>query len=96
MNIKTYQLESPRSGNPVANQYEIRVGSKIYFQSYRSIICKIDNGKIYLDSYYWDYSRTTVKYLKLFLSQFLRDPLSVKEIREKIAKKEFKLTNLNK
>jgi len=93
MKVKVYNLESPRSGNAVPNQYEIRVGNKIYFQSYNSIICKIQDGKIYLDSYYWNYSRTTSKYLKLFLDDFIRDPFNIKD---KIAKKEFKLTNLNK
>ena len=93
MKVKVYNLESPRSGNAVPNQYEIRVGNKIYFQSYNSIICKIQDGKIYLDSYYWNYSRTTSKYLKIFLEDFIRDPFSIKD---KIAKKEFKLTNLNR
>lgn len=93
MKIKVYNIESPRSGNPVANQYEIRVGNKIYFQSYKSIICKIENGKIYLDKFYWNYSRTTSKYLRIFLNDFLRDPFNIKE---KINNKEFKLTNLNK
>jgi len=93
MKVKVYNLESPRSGNPVPNQYEIRIGNKIYFQSYNSIICKIQDGKIYLDSYYWNYSRTTSKYLNIFLNSFLRDPFNIKD---KIAQKEFKLTNLNR
>jgi len=93
MKVKVYNLESPRSGNAVPNQYEIRIGNKIYFQSYNSIICKIQEGKIYLDSYYWNYSRTTSKYLKIFLEAFIKDPFNIKD---KIEEKEFKLTNLNK
>ena len=99
MKIKVYPLLSTRTNEPVKNQFEIRIntkgGTKVFFQSYKSIICKIDNQKIYLDSYYWDYSRTTVKYLKSFLSDFIGNT-STDDIRNKIKTKEIKLTNLNK
>ena len=99
MKIKVYPLLSTRTNEPVKNQFEIRIntkgGTKVFFQSYKSIICKIDNQKIYFDSYYWDYSRTTVKYLKSFLSDFIGN-ISTDEIRTKIKTKEIKLTNLNK
>lgn len=97
--MKVTQLKSPRSGNEVPNQFEIVDGGKIYFQSYNSMICKIDTAKnlVFLDSYYWDYSRTTVKYLKEFLySRAYYGFLSTDEIRNKIKTKEIRLTNLNK
>lgn len=97
--MKVTQLKSPRSGNEVPNQFEIKNGAKIYFQSYNSMICKIDTNKnlVFLDSFYWDYSRTTIKYLKEFLySRAYYGVLSTDEIRNKIKTKEFRLTNLNK
>lgn len=99
MKIKVYPMYSTRSNEAVKNQYEIRIntrgGTKIFFQSYKSIICKIENQKIFLDSYYWDFSVTTLKYLKIFLSDFIGN-VGINDIREKIKSKEIKLTNLNK
>lgn len=63
----------------------------MYFQSYRSIIAfKPCDGKIQLDETYWDYSRTTSKYL----NQFLRVS-GKKEIEQKIKAGEYELANLN-
>lgn len=67
--MQVYNLISKRSGRPVANQFAIicNDGTR-YFRSYASNICKIDpNGTISLDEYYWNYSRTTTKYLCQFL-----------------------------
>ena len=100
MKTKVYQLESPRSGNAVPNQYEIRTrtnkGTKIMFQSYKTIICEVnEGGNIYLDCEYWNYSRTTVKYLKIFLSDFVGS-LSMHDIKNGLTLGKFKLKNLNK
>jgi hypothetical protein len=100
MKTKVYQLESPRSGNAVPNQYEIRTrtskGTKVMFQSYNTIICEVnEGGNIYLDSNSWDYSRTTLKYLKIFLSDFI-GTINTNQIRTAIMQKRFKLKNLNK
>lgn len=61
-------LQSPRSGRAVPNQYcLITAEGKRYFQSYSSIIACIEvNGEMYLahDAYL---SRTTKRYLKIFL-----------------------------
>jgi len=95
MKIKVSNLESPRSGNPVANQYEIETDKYYIFQSYGSIIAKRERsflGKVILDPYYWNYSRTTLKYLK----QFLGVNLSSKEIEERIKNGTYKTRNLNK
>ena len=93
MNIKVYNLNSPRTGNPVANQYEIITEDDYIFQSYSSIIAKRnkETNKITLDSYYWDYSVTTLKYLK----QFLNTNMSKKEIQDAIESGEIKTANLN-
>ena len=95
MKITVSNLESPRSGNPVANQYEIETDKYYIFQSYGTTIAKIERcfmGKVILDPHYWDYSRTTLKYLKVFLGV----NLSSKEIEERIKNGTYKTANLNK
>lgn len=90
--IKVYNMTSPRTGGNVANQFIIRTPKGIYFQSYNSIIAfkPNDNRRIQLDSYYWNYSRTTGKYRNEFLNE------NIAETRAKIESKEYILTNLNK
>jgi len=88
--IKTYSMTSPRTGNPVANQFEIYTPEGKYFQSYRSIIAFVDKfGQIMLDEYYYNYSRTTSKYLTQFLD------MNTKERTNAIKDKKIILTNLN-
>ena len=78
-------------GNKVANQFVIRDdNNNEYFQSYRSIIAKRSQDKIYLDKYFWDYSRTTGKYRNLFLNE------TIAETRAKIKSGEYILADLNK
>jgi len=87
---KVTQMSSPRSGNPVANQFEIRTPKGLFFQSYSSIIALIDNNNnIILDEYYHDYSRTTSKYLSQFLG------MNTQDRRKAIKEGEIKLKNLN-
>ena len=76
-------------GNKVANQFLITDNGNEYFQSYRSMIAKKSQGKIYLDEYYWDYSVTTGKYRNEFLGE------GIAETRKKIASGEYILTDLN-
>lgn len=76
-------------GNKVANQFIINDNGAEYFQSYRSIIAKKSQGKIYLDAYYWDYSTTTGKYRNQFLNEGIADT------RKKIQSGEYILTDLN-
>ena len=60
------------------------------FQSYNSIIAiKYYSGDVYLDSNYWDYSRTTGKYRNLFLNEIKADT------ENKIKSGEYKLRDLN-
>ena len=86
--MKIKNLTSSR-GNTIANQFEIRSENAIYFQSYQSIIVKIENGITYLDSIYWDYSKTTGKYRNQFLGE------DKKETEKKIKAGIYILTNLN-
>jgi hypothetical protein len=77
------------NGNPVPNQFIIRTGKSVFFQSYDSIIVKKTNKNTYLDSYYWDYSKTTGKYRNQFLGE------TKKETEQKIKQGVYKLKNLN-
>lgn len=88
--MKVENLTSPRSGREVANQFVITDDSNVrFFQSYRSIICKVTMGTTYLDERYWNYSVTTSKYRNQFLGE------SKAETQRKIDSGEYILTNLN-
>ena len=76
-------------GKSVPNQFIINFDNKEYFKSYDSMIVKIENGRVYLDETYWDYSKTTSKYR----NQFLGD--TTKETQRKIKSGEYILTDLN-
>lgn len=53
------------------NQFIIRGEGKTVFQSYASTIAEIDkNGQLTL-GIDWDYSRTTLKHLYLFLNDYI-------------------------
>lgn len=88
-----------RTGKPVANQFIIYgvdddgVQTET-FQSYDSLIARVSiveapDDLIELDRKYWDYSRTTSKYL----GQFLGLPMA--EIRKAVKAGEFQLVDLN-
>ena len=77
------------NGNKVPNQFLINDDGAVIFQSYESTILKITGGQVYLDSYYWDYSKTTSKYR----NQVLRE--TTKETQAKINSGEYILTELN-
>ena len=78
-------------GNPAANQFVINGNAGVYFQSYDSVIAQknYDNGKIYL-SPSWDYSKTTLKHLYIFLRDFTRYGVySKKDVENYIKKGDF-------
>tara|TARA_B100000242_G_scaffold186618_1_gene134183 strand:- start:122 stop:487 length:366 start_codon:yes stop_codon:yes gene_type:complete len=104
MKIKTYNLRSPRTGNSVANQFEIIHEydnfKTIFFQSYNSVIAKLYLNKkgdwaVTLDENDWDYSKTTLKYLRVFLNDYINFNGFTKDIRNNIESGLYKLTNLN-
>lgn len=88
---KVRNMESPRSGNPVANQFIIEHGNTETFQSYKSIIAVKKEGKVFLDETYWDYSVTTSRYLY----QFLGVDGGKKTVLAGIDSGKYLLTNLN-
>jgi len=87
--MKVQNMTSSK-GNTVPNQFNICEGNTRFFQSYDKTIVKIENGNIYLDEKYWNYSKTTSKYRNQFLG------LTTKETEQKVKNGEFILTNLNK
>lgn len=85
--VKVRQFDG-RNG-AVKNQFVLTIGNSRLFQSYDSIIVKIEGDSITLDEKYWDYSKTTGKYRNQFLGEKKQD--TEKKIREGV----YKLANLN-
>ena len=77
------------NGNAAANQFIIRTPKAIYFQSYQSVVAKIDNNSNLILSENWDYSNTTRKHLYIFLRMYgYRELCSAKNMRNAIKDKE--------
>lgn len=73
------------NGNPAANQFIIKTKKATYFQSYDSVVCKLDGVNIVLSTD-WDYSNTTRKHLYMFMRQNGYYSLSsAKEVRKAIS-----------
>ena len=75
----------------MANQFEIYAGGNIYFQSYNTVIAKVDSkDKTTLQDGYWDnYSATTNKYLNQFLGTD-----GIVDIRKRVRDGEYAVANL--
>ena len=77
-------------GKAIANQMIVMIDGKRYFQSYNAVICEIDDdGNVYLDPKFWDYSRTTSKYLNKFLG------LDSGQVRDYLDQGLYQFKNLN-
>jgi hypothetical protein len=91
--MQVKNMTSLKSYNNIPNQFIIYDDNKTYFQSYKSIIVKIerleDKVVTYLDPVYYNYSRTTSKYRNAFLGE------STKEIESKIKQGVYILQDLN-
>lgn len=72
--MKIYNLINNR-GNAVKNQFVIENGKEVSFQSYESIVCRINHiggmgfNKIVVFGKDWNFSATTSKHLYNFLNQ---------------------------
>ena len=62
-------MKSPRSQNPVPNQFVINNGNGTYFQSYKTTVAFKPVGESYLvlDEDALNYSKTTSQYLHIFM-----------------------------
>ena len=89
--VKVEQMTGAR-GRPVPNQFLIYTPRGVYFQSYESVIAfkSFYEGKIYLDAFKWDYSKTTGRYRNEFLNE------SKDATERKITQGIYQLTDLNK
>lgn len=91
--MKTIKVQNMKTsaGKEAVHQLEITTPNGIYFTSHNRVIAfkPNNNSKIKLDSYYFDYSKTTAKYRNKFLNE------GTKQTIKKIENKEYILTNLN-
>ena len=73
------------------NQLEIHVDDSIFFQSYDTVIAKVDkdSGELTLDEEKWNYSKTTSRYRNGFTG------LSTSETKAGIDNGTIKLEDLN-
>ena len=87
-------MQSPRTGKPVSNQFSIESDRYSFFQSYKSLIGVYDKKerRITLGPA-WDYSQTTLKYLHKWLESdafnswaYIRDEYAGRTFSETIRK----------
>ena len=83
-------MVSPRSGRPIPNQFILTTNIGEFFQSYKTVIAANVDGQIHLDEN-WDWSVTTLKYLK----EFLPDNFSKRDIYDAIESGKYKIMELN-
>lgn len=71
LNVSVENMISSK-GYVLPNQFIIHVDNKIYFQSYKTIICYVDKATrtLTIDSGAYHYSKTTSKYLNMFLDDY--------------------------
>lgn len=71
-------LKSNRSYREIPNQYNIIINNMTVFQSYRTVIAAVKNRILYIDENF--YSRTTSKYLNIWIRDFARGYSEKKEV----------------
>lgn len=55
------------------NQFIIFLENSIIFQSYDAFILEIKDGEIVKVGFKWCYSKTTLKYLKMFINEYCKN-----------------------
>jgi len=94
--MKVRNMTSERTGREVANQFIIEHDGQIYFQSYKTIIAKIDEKRrVILDHNAEYYSKTTSKYLYTFLANYAPTVASREQAKQDIKNGCFWRMNLN-
>jgi hypothetical protein len=86
MSMTVTNMESPRTGRPVANQFIIEGEGRVIFQSYESKIAEINYNahEIYIGQN-WNYSMTTGKYRNQFFTEYfdaLNNRQAIKKAKE--------------
>ena len=81
-------------GNTVPNQFVIVAPNETVFQSYETVVAKIDEvGDVVLKKNALDYSTTTSKYLYAFLREYsalIDSEITKKKLKSMMAKGEIK------
>lgn len=70
--VHVSNLTSPRTGNPVPNQFNIACTNGRMFQSYDSLVAVYTNGRLYLTGNH-EYSVTTSKYATQWTGYTLKE-----------------------
>lgn len=83
--MRVSNLTSPRSGEPVKNQFVIDDGDKEVFQSYETPIAKKDNSGYTISSNY-NYSVTTGKYFNQWLRSWGFNDDEIKKLKKWLTK----------
>lgn len=83
--MRVSNLTSPRSGEPVKNQFTVTDGNTEYFQSYETMIAKKD-GMAYTISSDWEYSNTTNKYFGQWLRSWGFTETEIKTLKKWLKK----------
>jgi hypothetical protein len=75
------------------NQIVVQDENTIEFYSYWTLIAKLEKAELYLTSY-WNYSKTTTRYLLEFMRKFVWVDTNSKEIRKDLEKWLIKLLEI--
>ena len=80
--MKVRNMESPRTGRPVANQFIIFDDNKLVFQSYDSMIVTWEKSTSTITfGKDWNYSTTTAKYRNEFLRMYFPSLANTKKLK---------------
>lgn len=80
--MKVRNMESPRTGRPVANQFIIFDDNKLVFQSYDSMIVTWEKSTSTITfGRNWNYSVTTSKYRNEFLGMYFPSLADTKKLK---------------
>lgn len=80
--MKVRNMESPRTGRLVANQFIIFDDNKLVFQSYNSMIVTWEKSTSTITfGKDWNYSTTTAKYRNEFLRMYFPSLADTKKLR---------------
>lgn len=69
-NLEKIKVEQLYNKNQFVIYYKDGEKSLIAFQSYCSLIAILKDKKLYINWDKWDYSKTTLKHLKIFINEY--------------------------
>jgi hypothetical protein len=69
-NLEKVKVEQLYNKNQFVIYYRDNEKGLVAFQSYSSLIAVLKGGMLYINWDKWDYSKTTLKHLKLFVNEY--------------------------